>query len=45
VRERPAIVANLHADHGHVGDGGVGPQAVLDLERGDVLAAGDDHAW
>src|SRR5205823_6818200 len=32
-----------HAYHGDLGDGGVLVEAVLDLDRRDVLAAGDDH--
>jgi hypothetical protein len=31
------------ADHGHLRDGGVEREAALDLDRRDVLAAGDDH--
>src|SRR5207302_6914372 len=37
----PLLVGD--ADHGGLGDGGVLVEAVLDLDRRDVLAAGDDH--
>ena len=37
----PALVRQ--AGHGHFDDGRVQRQAALDLDRRDVLAAGDDH--
>ena len=37
----PALVGK--ADHRHFGHGGMQRQAALDLDRRDVLAAGDDH--
>src|SRR5437870_10644078 len=40
-RLTPLLVGD--ADHGDLGDGRVLVEAVLDLDRRDVLAAGDDH--
>ena len=42
-RQALAVLLVVDADHGGLGDIGMGRQHLLHLDRVDVLAAGDDH--